>query len=211
MEDRVNKVMKDNIELEHTGSGGEATLIFSRSVRWRWVVSFTFRLLVPWYPLKRRLDSRVRPDVAPKIKSFLYAGSRTSIEISRILNSRKTHGLATLCLNCLRNQRLLVWRGSVQPFKYLFGLPFQRISKIGLGVRLEEATLFPKEVSEVVQDKSLVYSGGVFFFSVAFLYLMVDTLLSCVSGDRTGPVEFHYYLYIIAHFHVGTAILIKRY
>jgi hypothetical protein len=55
-----------------------------------------------------------------------------------------------------------------------------------LGVGLEEATLFPKEVSEVVQDKSLVYSGG--FLSVAFLYLMVDTLLSYIIGDRTGPV-----------------------
>jgi hypothetical protein len=41
-----------------------------------------------------------------------------------------------------------------------------------LGVGLEEATLFPKEVSVVVQDKSLVYSGGLLF--VAFLYLMAQ-------------------------------------
>jgi len=35
MEDRDNKVMKDNIELDLTGNGGEAPLIFSRGVRWR--------------------------------------------------------------------------------------------------------------------------------------------------------------------------------
>lgn len=44
----------------------------------------------------------------------------------------------------------------------------------------------PKEISEVVQNKSLVYSSG--FLSVAFLYLMADKLLLYINGDRTGPV-----------------------
>jgi hypothetical protein len=99
------------------------------------------------------------------------AGSRTSIEKSHILNARKRVVPATRFLNCLRNQSLFIWRGSIPPFVFLFGLLLQRSSNIGLGVRLEEATVFPKEVSEVVQDISLVYSGG--FMSVAFLHLMI--------------------------------------
>jgi len=33
-------------------------------------VNLTFRLFVPWYPLKSRLDSRAGPNVASKIKSL---------------------------------------------------------------------------------------------------------------------------------------------
>jgi len=42
------------------GSGGIAPCILDLGSRWRWVVSFTLRLLYPqgkspWYPLVRRL------------------------------------------------------------------------------------------------------------------------------------------------------------
>jgi hypothetical protein len=41
---------------------------------------------------------------------------------------------------------LFISHGSAQPFEFFFGFLFQRSAKVGLGVGLEEATLFPKGV-----------------------------------------------------------------